>query len=172
MTAISQWPTRQTPWLLLFLGSTLLFILALYFQHAMALEPCVKCVYQRVAVVGVMLSALVGGFGCKFWLTRWLGIVGWGYSSFEGLRVAYDHWDLQTSKNAFFAVCESAPNFPDWAPLHQWLPGFFAAPGLCGDIDWEFLGIGMPGWMTFIFGGFLLIAVIVALLHLSKGKRG
>lgn len=171
MTSLSQWPARQTPWVLLFLAAGLLFILALYFQHAMALEPCVKCVYQRVAVIGVILSALVGGLGYKFWLTRWLGLAGWIYSSFEGLRIAYDHWDLQTSKNAFFAVCESEPNFPSWAPLHDWLPDLFAAPGLCGDIDWEFLGIGMPGWMSLIFGGFLVVAVLVTLLHAVKGRK-
>ena len=77
MTPIGQWPARQTPWLVLFLGSMLLFIIALYFQHAMALDPCVKCVYQRVAVLGIAVAALIGGLGCKFVLTRWLGLVGW-----------------------------------------------------------------------------------------------
>ncbi|AVJ56423.1 disulfide bond formation protein DsbB [Idiomarina sp. OT37-5b] len=171
MTPLAQWPARQTPWLLLFLGTMLLFVIALYFQHGMGLEPCVKCVYQRAAVLGIALAALVGGLGYKFWLTRWLGLLGWGYAAFEGLRIAYDHWDLQTSKNAFFAVCESAPNFPAWLPLHEWIPGFFAAPGLCGDIDWAFLGMGMPGWMTFIFAGLLSLAVIVALLHLIRGRQ-
>lgn len=171
MTPISQWPSRQTPWLLLFLGSVLLFIIALYFQHVMGLEPCVKCVYQRVAVIGIALSAVVGGLGYKFWLTRWLAMIGWGFSAFAGLRVAYDHWDLQRSKNAFFAVCESAPNFPAWAPLHEWLPGLFAAPGLCGDIDWVFLGLGMPAWMTIIFAGLFVLALLVAALHLFKSLR-
>lgn len=171
MSSFAQWPARQTPWLLLFLGSMLLFIIALYFQYSMGLEPCVKCVYQRVAILGIALFAVVGLVGYRFIITRWLALLGWGYAAFEGLRVAYDHWDLQTSKNAFFAVCESAPNFPAWAPLHEWLPGLFAAPGLCGDIDWSFAGLGMPGWMTFIFAGFLLAAIMMALLHLLKRGR-
>lgn len=166
MKFLGQLPTRQTPWMLLFLGSTLLYILALYFQYGMGLEPCVKCIYQRVAVLGIMLFTLIGLFGCRYWPIRWVAMIGWGYSAYEGLLIAYDHWDLQTSKNAFFAVCEAHPNFPAWMPLHDWLPGLFAAPGLCGDIDWEFLGMGMPGWMTFIFAGLLLIAIVVAISHL------
>ena len=165
MLSIGQWPTKPFAWLLLFLGGAALLGAALYFQAVLGLEPCVKCVYQRMAVVGIALSAIVGLIGSGFALLRWAGLLGWLYSSFEGLRIAYDHWDLQTSKNAFFAVCESAPDFPEWAPLHEWLPGLFAAPGLCGDIDWQWFGMGMPGWMTFIFGGLLVIAVIVTIAH-------
>lgn len=170
MTPISRWPTRQLPWLLLFMGSTLLYVFALYFQYEMGLEPCVKCVYQRTAVIGIMLAAIIGLFGCRFWPLRWAALIGWIYAAYEGLLVAYDHWDLQTSKNAFFAVCESHPNFPDWLPLHQWLPSLFAAPGLCGDIDWEFMGLGMPGWMTLIFGALLALAILVTVLHLFRGR--
>lgn len=170
MTSIARWPLQQLPWTLLFLGSTLLFVGALYFQYAMDLEPCVKCVYQRAAVAAIAVAAVIGGLGRNYWVTRWLGLLGWAYASFQGLLVAYDHWDLQTSKNAFFAVCENQPNFPAWLPLHEWLPGFFGATGLCGDIDWEFLGMGMPGWMTFIFAGFFIVAVLVSLLHLFRGR--
>ena len=166
MLSVGQWPNKPFAWLLLFLGCSGLLAAALYFQMVLGLEPCVKCVYQRMAVVGIGLAAIVGLFGSGFWLTRWAALIGWLYSSYQGLLIAYDHWDLQTSKNAFFAMCESAPNFPGWAPLHEWMPGLFAAPGLCGDIDWQWLGLGMPGWMTVIFAGFLLIGIIVAVCHI------
>ena len=151
MLSVGQWPNKPFAWLLLFLGCSGLLAAALYFQMVLGLEPCVKCVYQRMAVVGIGLAAIVGLFGSGFWLTRWAALIGWLYSSYQGLLIAYDHWDLQTSKNAFFAVCESAPNFPGWAPLHEWMPGLFAAPGL---------------WMTVIFAGFLLIGIIVAVCHI------
>ncbi|MGM0480417.1 MAG: disulfide bond formation protein DsbB [Pseudomonadota bacterium] len=170
MTPIARWPLKQLPWTLLFLGSALLFVIAIYFQYAMGLEPCVKCVYQRAAVAGIAIAAAVGGLGRTYWLTRWLGLLGWGYASLHGLLIAYDHWDLQTSKNAFFAVCENQPGFPAWLPLHEWIPAFFAAPGLCGDIDWQLFGVGMPGWMTFIFASFFVIAVIVSCLHLLRSR--
>ncbi len=33
---------------------------ALYFQHVMKLQPCVMCVYERVALLGIMVAGLVG----------------------------------------------------------------------------------------------------------------
>lgn len=175
MLSVGQWPNKPLAWLLLFLGASALLAAALYFQLVLQLEPCVKCVYQRTAVIGIAVAAVVGLLGSGFWLTRWAALIGWLYAAYQGFLVAYDHWDLQHSKNAFFAVCESAPNFPEWAPLHHWLPTVFAAPGLCGDIDWQWLGLGMPGWMMTIFAGLLLIGVLVTLCHLfssSKKKDG
>ena len=59
MLSIGQWPTKPFAWLLLFLGCAVLLGAALYFQAVLGLEPCVKCVYQRMAVVGIALSAII-----------------------------------------------------------------------------------------------------------------
>lgn len=171
MTGFANLSKRPLPWLLLLIGAAVLYVLALYFQYGMGLEPCVKCIYQRTAVLGIMAAGFVGVLGYGVWPTRWAALALWLYSSVQGFIVAYDHWDLQTSKNAFFAVCESHPNFPQWLPLHEWLPGLFAAPGLCGDIDWQFLGLGMPGWMMVIFAAFTVLAGAVCVSQLLFRNR-
>jgi disulfide bond formation protein DsbB len=51
-------------------------------------------------------------------------------------------------------------------PLHEWCPGFFGAPGMCGDIDWQFAGLSMPQWLRIIFAGYAAIAVAVIATHL------
>ena len=40
-------------WWLLALSALGLELTALWFQHGMGLDPCVKCVYERVAVLGL-----------------------------------------------------------------------------------------------------------------------
>ena len=62
------------------------------------------------------------------------------------------------------------PNFPSWAPLHEWLPRIFAATGDCGDIDWQFLDMSMPQWMIVIFAIYtgLLTIVLVSRLLIAK----
>lgn len=158
-------PAQPRAWLLLALSAFGLFAAALYFQFGLGLEPCVKCVYQRVAVLAVGLSALLG-----WWLTgsRWQPIasVGWLIAAGWGLLIAYDHHSLQQSANAFFAVCESIPNFPAWLPLHEWLPALFNPTGLCGDIDWAFLGLSMPAWMVVVFAVYSVAALVVIALQL------
>lgn len=114
------------------------------------LRPCIMCIYQRTAVFGVMFSALPAMLVNNL-LTRLVGYLGWGISAIWGLLIAIEHVDIQTAANPFFATCEFVPNFPSWAPLHEWLPSVFAATGDCGDINWSFMDMSMPQWMIIIF---------------------
>ncbi|MBV2095670.1 MAG: disulfide bond formation protein B, partial [Candidatus Thiodiazotropha sp. (ex Codakia orbicularis)] len=51
---------RRLPWLLLASSALILEGAALYFQYGLELDPCVLCIYQRAAVLGIFLSALIG----------------------------------------------------------------------------------------------------------------
>jgi disulfide bond formation protein DsbB len=46
-------------------------------------------------------------------------------------------------------------------PLHEWIPAFFAATGDCGNIDWQFVGLSMPGWMEIVFGLYAISFLLV-----------
>ena len=49
-------------WWLLAVSALALELTALWFQYGMGLDPCVKCVYQRLAVMGlVVVVALILG---------------------------------------------------------------------------------------------------------------
>ncbi|NCB60080.1 MAG: disulfide bond formation protein B, partial [Gammaproteobacteria bacterium] len=51
---------NRIAWAVLF-GSTLfLELCAMVFQHVMGLQPCVLCIYQRVAVLGIMAASIIG----------------------------------------------------------------------------------------------------------------
>lgn len=150
INTLLQLSTRKGAWALLFVSALVLEITALYFQHMADLRPCIMCIYQRTAVFGVMFSALPAMLVNNL-LTRLVGYLGWGISAIWGLLIAIEHVDIQTAANPFFATCEFVPNFPSWAPLHEWLPSVFAATGDCGDINWSFMDMSMPQWMIIIF---------------------
>ncbi|MDP5028919.1 MAG: disulfide bond formation protein DsbB [Paraglaciecola sp.] len=155
-------------WVLLFSSALLLELTALYFQYAMNLQPCIMCIYQRTAVFGILFSALIPLLHNNI-LTRLAGYIGVGVSAIWGLLIAIEHVDLQTSKS-IFSICEIVPNFPSWAPLHEWLPNIFAATGDCGDINWSFLGMSMPQWMIVVFAIYSALLVLVLLSKLINKK--
>ena len=56
-------PERLGAWALLALTGLALEAVALWFQYVMELQPCVYCIYIRVAVVGLVLAAVIGMAG-------------------------------------------------------------------------------------------------------------
>jgi protein dithiol:quinone oxidoreductase len=155
---------NSSAWALLLFSALGLEAAALYFQYSMELRPCIMCIYQRTAVFGILFSALLPLLSNNI-LTRMVAYLGWGVSAVWGMLIAYEHVEIQTAANPFFATCEIVPNFPSWAPLHEWLPSVFAATGDCGDIDWSFVGMSMPQWMLVIFA---IYTGILALVLLGK----
>ncbi|WP_372760272.1 disulfide bond formation protein DsbB [Pseudoalteromonas sp.] len=167
MNWLAQLPTKRGPWLLFSAIVLLLEATALFFQYNMGLAPCIMCIYQRTAVLGLLIAALIGATNPKHKGVRLLAYSGWGLSSIWGLLIAREHIDMQTTTDPFAYSCEFEPNFPTFMPLHEWLPSFFAATGDCGNIDWQFVGLSMPAWMEIIFAvvtGALFIVVMSRLL--------
>lgn len=157
---ISDLAEQRWAWALLFASAFILELIALYFQYAMELKPCIMCIYQRTAVFGVLFAALLPLLRNNL-ITRLLAYIGWGVSAIWGTLIAIEHVDIQTATNPFFVSCEIVPNFPSFLPLHTMLPNIFAATGDCGNIDWEFVGMSMPQWMIVIFALYTALFVLV-----------
>ena len=68
-------------------------------------------------------------------------------------------------------VCEFIPNFPTWAPLHEWIPFLFEATGDCGDISWQFLNYSMTQWMIVVYALFSVIFAAVLINRLASAKK-
>lgn len=170
MRFLSSLATNKLAWQLLALSALAFELSALFFQYGLKLEPCIMCIYQRVAIWGVFLAGIVGIWGYQHIIFRLLGYISWGVGSIWGLMLAIEHHDIQTSPMSFMFSCEFTPNFPSWLPLHEWLPFLFDATGDCGDIDWQFLGYSMPQVMMLIFAVYALalFAVLISRLTIKK----
>jgi len=169
---LNQFTQQKAAWWCLFLGAGVLVLSALYFQHVLGHEPCVMCIYQRTAVIGIMFAALIPVLH-NTKMTRAAGLVFWAISSVWGFLLSTEHLDILTAPNPFFAPCDIVPNFPSFMPLYDWLPNVFGAPGDCLDQAWQLMGMGMPAWMQIIFGLFsMLLAAVIAIKIYSMSSSG
>ena len=170
LNLFSAWAESKSAWLTLFMSSALLIATALYFQHIMDLQPCIKCIYQRTAVFGILVSSLMP----LIWqhsITRLLGFIGWGVASIWGFLIAHEHVDMLFAANPFFVVCDIIPNFPAFMPLHEWLPAVFGATGDCSENSWQFLDMGMAQWMRIIFGIYAVTWLIMLISRLAIARK-
>ena len=148
MKFLSNLAINTRAWQLLAISALGLEMAALFFQYVLDLEPCIMCIYQRVAIWAIFFAGIVGSLGAQYLLARVTALGLWGTGAIWGLLIALEHVDAQSSKMSFLFSCEFIPNFPSWAPLHEWIPALFAAAGDCGNISWQFLGHSMPQWMV------------------------
>jgi len=147
---------RPLPWFLLALSALGLESAALYFQHGLELDPCVLCIYQRTAVLGILLSALIAMSAPRLFLTRWIGLAGWGAATTWCLYLALKLSGIQFGFIQPSLSCDVNAKFPAWLKLDQWFPAMFQPTGFCGDIQWQFLGLSMPQWMVIIMSFYLV----------------
>lgn len=166
---IHHFSRQRCAWWLL-LGSVLLLEAgALFFQHVMLLAPCVMCIYERVALFGIGIAALLGVLAPQRTIWRWCGLVAWGASALKGLMLSMQHVKFQLHPSPF-ERCDLFVNFPAWAPLNQWASWLFEAYGDCSDIVWQWLSLSMPQWLTIIFAAHLVILTLIVIAQWVKPR--
>jgi disulfide bond formation protein DsbB len=140
--------TRQTN-LLIFLGCTLLILIALYMQHVMELVPCYLCITQRVFVIATGLIALLAFLHHRH--TRFYGALT-ALSALTGSFFSGKQLWLQHLPEERVPACGppveylfEAFNFSD--ALGMLLRG----DGNCAEVQWVFLGLSIPGWTLVCF---------------------
>ena len=50
---------KRSAWIFLAFSTFALESTALYFQYGMGLQPCVLCVYERLAMVGLFIAGFI-----------------------------------------------------------------------------------------------------------------
>ncbi len=164
---LSKLPKQRLPWVLLALTAMGLEACALFFQYVLKLDPCVLCVYERVAMMGIMCAGLIGAIAPSNPLIRFTGFALWFISAGSSLSLAIEHVGIQQNPSPF-ATCDFFPNFPSWAPLHEWAPWFFNPTGFCDEVNWQFLSYSMPQWLIVTSSIYLTVAVIVFICHCTR----
>ena len=159
------WFARRGAWLLLVASAVVLELTALGFQYGMGLDPCVMCIYERVAVFGLLLAGTIGVLHPGSAALRWAGYLTWAISAGWGLQLALRHVGIQIDKTASLG-CSFAAEFPAWARLDEWFPAVFLPTGYCDDIQWQWMSLTMAQWMVVVFAVYLLILAEVLLTEL------
>ncbi|WP_241622782.1 disulfide bond formation protein DsbB [Rosenbergiella australiborealis] len=156
-------------WLLLAAGVLVLELTALGFQYYLDQKPCVLCVYQRAALAGLLLAALVGAIAPKTPL-RLVAIIGWLVAAAKTFTLAWEQTQLQLHP-PLFATCDFFPRFPQWLPLNHWFPAIFTPTGNCMDKGWELLSMTMAQWLVGISAGLFLIGLLVLVVQMPCPRK-
>ncbi|MBT1445575.1 disulfide bond formation protein DsbB [Shewanella sp. JM162201] len=169
MSALISFAHSRLSWAILAVSALALELAALYFQYGMKLDPCVMCIYQRLAVFGLLGAGLLGLTAPANRLVRVAAGTLWGISSIWGLKLALELVDMQNNPSPF-STCSFLPEFPSWLALHEWLPQVFMPTGMCTDVPWQFAGVTMGEWMVVAFATYLA-ALVVFLIPILKSSR-
>ncbi len=171
MFELSKLPEQRLAWTLVLISVIGLEAAALFFQYSFELEPCIKCIYQRLAILGIGVSAVLPLIQPAALFNRILGYCGYFLCAGWGLKIAIEHVEIQKSTNPFFTVCDTIPDFPSWFNPHIWLPDVFEPRGDCDAISWQFLNLSMPQWMIVLFAGYIAILALVLTYRFLRLRR-
>lgn len=141
------WPFRGQ-FLLGALACVALLAYALFEQFQMGVEPCPKCILQRVAFIAAGLVFLAGAIHGPGALGRRAYALLVAAACSAGAVVAVRHLIVQfTPQDPMLAGCGPGFNYLlDAFPIAEAIKKAFMATGDCGEISWTFLGLTMPAW--------------------------
>ncbi|MDG2019181.1 MAG: disulfide bond formation protein B [Porticoccaceae bacterium] len=142
-------------------GMLLILIAVFYFQHHLQLEPCYLCITQRVFVIAITLVCTLAAlhnpstYGQRAYasLSTMLAVVG-GYFSIKQL------W-LQSLPDDKVPACGIPVDYLfDVFSLSEAISHLLKGDGNCAEVQWQLLGISMPGWVLVAFIGYAAIGII------------
>jgi protein dithiol:quinone oxidoreductase len=160
---------RRTANLLGFLACAALMAYALYSEHILGLEPCPLCIFQRVAVIAVgvlFLIAAVHNPGKQGAIFYGILIV---VAALTGIGIAARHLWIQAQPPGTVAACGAGLDYMmEILPLQEVIATVLTGSGECGTVNWQFLGLAMPGWVLIALvalGAWAVLANLTELLN-------
>jgi protein dithiol:quinone oxidoreductase len=143
---------------------------AAYLQYVEGLTPCLLCLLQRWALIGLTLCIVVA-------LLHRPSV--WGYSVYGAGMLLFSLFGLITAGRQVWLqqlpaeqqpVC--GPGFDyliDNFPVVDTLRYMFEGDGNCAAIDWTFLGQCIAVWSLALFGVLMIVSVIVMAKRINRG---
>lgn len=152
--------SRNLNWLI-GLGCLFMMAVALYMEHAMHLEPCPLCIFQRVATISAGVIALIAAIHNPASAgVRIYGILTILAAS-AGAALAGRQLYLQGLPPEEVPACGPGLDYLlDVFPLSEVLAMVFEGDGSCAEVLWTFLGISIPGWTLIGFIGLIGVALL------------
>ena len=142
-------PTARQTNLVIFLGCTLLILVALYMQHIMGLIPCYLCVTQRVFVIATGLIALLAFLHHRH--TRFYGAITALSALAGGFFSGKQLWLQHLPEERVPACGPPVEYLFDLFKFSDALGMLLRGDGNCAEVQWLFLGLSIPGWTLVCF---------------------
>jgi disulfide bond formation protein DsbB len=138
-------------------------VAALFTQHALDMQPCPWCVFQRlifliIAVWGLLGLLWSGGFGRR--LAGTLALL----TALGGMSAALWHYFVAASSVSCNQTLADRV-VSGWFGLDALLPAVFEARASCADAAAKLLGVPYPLWSLALFTLLALASVVVLRLR-------
>ena len=150
------WPFR-VQFLFGLLACTALLAYAIFEQFHMGIEPCPKCIFQRIAFIVMAAFFLVGAVHDPRVVGRRVYAVLVAIAAVVGAVVAVRHVYVQLAPpDPLMGGCGPGLNYLIQSfPIGEAIKKAFMASSDCSEINWTFLGLTMPAWalIWFVFLG-------------------
>jgi len=134
---------------------------AYYLQHFQYLAPCPLCIFDRVFLLGILISLLAAAIHnpSRKGHRIYAGFV--FLFTCGGLISSGRHVWLQHLPADQVPSCGPGLNYLlDAFPLVQALEMLFRGSGECAEINWQFLGFSLPEATLIIFIGYGCFSII------------
>ncbi|WP_410499180.1 disulfide bond formation protein B [Chitinibacter sp. S2-10] len=157
----------------LFIACSGMIAFALYHQFYEWLMPCLMCVYERIALIGFGLTALLAAIippktrsGVYAWCTV---LTGWAlFGAVTGVR----HVWLQYGPKDPTVSCAASLPFPiDLNALPGWIAAVIRPVGDCSNIDFMLFGVTLPAWIIVACVGLIAATWWLARRQLAEIRR-
>ena len=147
-----RWPFRAQ-FLAGGLACIALLAYAIFEQFQMGIEPCPKCIFQRIAFMAMAVFFLAGAAHGPRPIGRRVYALLVAAAAAIGAVVAIRHLMVQFGPHdPLLEGCGPGLNYLlDAFPLAEAVKKAFMASGDCGEINWTFLGLAMPFWTLVSF---------------------
>ena len=141
-------------------GILLILVAVLYFQNHLGLEPCYLCITQRVFIMSIAAVCALAALhnpaqrGQKLYagLSTGLALVG---SYFSGKQI----W-LQSLPEDKVPACGIPVDYLfDVFSLSEAISHLLRGDGNCAEVQWQLLGLSMPGWVLLAFIGYVMAGI-------------
>ena len=141
---------------------------ALYLQHAVGLAPCPLCILQRMAFFAVGAFCLLGALFPGQLIGR-LAAGGICLSALSGAALAARHVYLQNLPADQVPECGPGLDFIlNTFPFRRALDLILSGSGECAEIQWQFLGLTLPGWSLV----WLLVFAVAGAVAARRRRNG
>ncbi len=139
----------------------LMIIAIVYFENILKLEPCYLCMTQRVFVVVIGIICALAAvhnprqLGQRVYAALSIIVVIMGIY-FSGKQL----W-LQSLPEDKVPSCGVPVDYLfDYFSVTEAIRMLLRGDGNCAEVQWQFVGISMPGWVMICFIGFGAIGVV------------
>ncbi len=164
-------PSIRLSFTLISVLCALSIVIALIMEHIFEMEPCPLCISQRIFVILVGLTALVGAIAAKYKLgvrlSAGLGII----FALIGSSISARHIWIQNLPADEVPTCGPGLAYMfETRPMFDALNLLFSGDGHCAEVNFSFMGLSIPGW-TLVFFIALMLSLAWLIWRSTKSNK-